>query len=74
MCMNLNLIVYRRYLKLGTIDHHDKRKVPIVIQGLGQCHSITQKSLISMSSLIQTEQLRLKPSILFFFSSPEVRA
>ena len=46
----------------GMIDDHDERKMPIVIQD----DSITLKSLISRSSLIQTEPFRLKPSILFF--------
>ena len=45
----------------GMIDDDDERKMSIVIQD----HSITLKSLISRSSLIQTEPIN---TFLFFFS------
>ena len=54
-------------IQFATIDHHDDRKNAYCFSILEvKGHSITEKSLISRSSLIQTEPLRLKPSILFF--------
>ena len=55
---------HSRILQPGTIDHHDKRKMPIVIQ------SQRSMSQYHLENLIHTEPLRLKTiaSILFFFS------